>query len=84
MAARPDASKRKLAGSGTASCVRVVWEEKFVGVVELSRFTASVIAKPSVVSEVRTGTVPAGLENMLKAKALPDVEAPSGEFTAGP
>jgi hypothetical protein len=58
--------------------------EKFVGVVDPSRFTLSVTAKPSVVSEVSTGTVPAASENILKANKLPDVETPSGEFIAGP
>ena len=41
-------------------------------------------AKPSVVSLVSVGTVPAVSENMLKANVLPDVETPSGALSAGP
>ena len=53
-------------------------------VVDPSRLMSTVAAKPSVRSVVKAGTVPAASENMLKAKVLPEVDTPSGEFTAGP
>ena len=58
--------------------------EKLFTVVVPSRFTPTVKAKPSVVSVVRAGIVPAASENMLKANALPEVETMSGELRAGP
>jgi len=58
--------------------------EKFVTVVEPSRFTVTMKAKPSVVSVVRAGIVPAASENMLQANVLPEVATPSGELSAGP
>ena len=77
----------RLPGSGTADSganTTVVCEEKLFTVVLPSRFTSIVNAKPSVVSLVRTGMVPAASENMLKANVLPEVETPSGESMAGP
>jgi len=61
-----------------------VCDEKEVTVVVPSRFTSTVKAKPSVVSLVSAGIVPAASENMLNANVLPDVDTPSGELRAGP
>ena len=79
-------NRAKLLGSGTddPAGVTVVSEEKFVTVVVPSRFTLTVKANPSVVSLVSAGIVPAALENMLKAKVLPDVAVPFGKLNAGP
>jgi len=41
-------------------------------------------AKPSVVSLVNTGIVPAASEYMLKANVLPEVDTPFGELNAEP
>jgi hypothetical protein len=75
----------KLDGSGTALTfvITVSADGLFVKTVPPT-FRARVPAKPLTVSEVRTGIVPAASENMLNANALPDMDAPSGEFTAGP
>ena len=82
---RPVANRRRLDGSGTVEDeTMLVSVDGSVEVVVPSRFTFTVAAKPSVVSVVRAGTVPAGSENMLKAKMLPDVDVPSGELSAGP
>jgi len=62
----------------------LVCGEKLVPVVVPSRFTSILNANPFVRSVVKAGTVPATLENMLNAKVLPEVEALSGEFKAGP
>ena len=64
--------------------VTVVCADEFVTVVDPSRFTSIVKAKPLTVSLVRTGMVPAASENMLKANVLPEVDFPSGELKAGP
>ena len=69
-------------GSGTP--LIVVCIDEFATVVVPSRLIFTVAANPSTKSVVRTGTVPAASENMLKANALPDVEVPSGELRAGP
>jgi len=53
--------------SGPPSGTTVVYDEKLFSVVEPSRLTSMVNAKPSVVSLVSTGVVPAGSENMPKA-----------------
>jgi len=82
----------RLPGSGTPpgggddiiAGVTLVCAELSVTVVEPSRFTSMVKAVPKVVSVVSTGIVPAGSENMLKAKVLPEVDTPSGELSAGP
>ena len=70
--------------TGAFPCVTVVSVEKLFTVVDPSRFTSIVSAKPSVVSLVSMGMVPAGSENRLKANVLPDVETPSGAESAGP
>ena len=41
-------------------------------------------AKPSSISVVRVGIVPAESENMLNAKTLPAVDIPSGDIRAEP
>ena len=64
--------------------VTVVCEEKGVTVVEPSRFTPTVTAKPSAVLEVNAGIVPAASANMLNANALPEVAMPLGALNAGP
>jgi len=74
-------------GSGTAltpAGSTLVSDEKFVRVVEPSKFTLTVNAMAFTSSLVRAGVMPSGSENMLKANALPDVDVPSGELNAGP
>ncbi len=84
--ASPKPIRGKLEGSGIADDTGAIVAsgEKLVKVVVPSKFTSIVKAKPSVVSLVSTGIVPAWSENMLKAKALPEVDIPSGAFRAGP
>jgi hypothetical protein len=82
---RPVANRTRLAGSGVATDeTTLVSADGSVTVVVPSRFKFNAAAKPSVVSVVRTGTVPAESENMLNAKMLPDVDTPSGALSAGP
>jgi hypothetical protein len=82
---KPVANSTRLSGSGvTTDETTLVSVDGSVTVVVPSRFTFNVAAKPSIVSVVRVGTVPAVSENMLKAKVLPDADTPSGELSAGP
>ena len=78
IAASPDnpvANSSRLDGSRTTvDESTVVCVDGSVTVVVPSRFTSTVAAKPSTVSVVRAGIVPAGSENILKAKTLPDVD----------
>src|ERR1035441_7383625 len=78
----PNANARPR-GSGTEGNPEIC-VEKLVTLVVSSRFTFTVNAKPSVVSLVNTGIVPAESENMLNANVLPEVDTPSGELNAGP
>jgi hypothetical protein len=82
----PAAKSTKPLGSGTAvtGLPMLVCDEKLVTVAVPSRLTSIVVANPSVRSDVSAGTVPAASENMLNANVLPEVDIPSGEFTAGP
>src|SRR5271167_1355675 len=81
--AHPVAEARRIRLQGSGTVLTVVCSDEFVTVVVPSRLTSIVTAKPFVVSEVSTGIVPAGSENMLNANALPEVEVPSGEVNAG-
>ena len=76
----------KALGSGAAALtgLMLVSDEKLVTEVVPSRLTSTVNAKPSVVSVVSAGVVPAGSENMLKANVVPEVDTPSGVLRAGP
>jgi hypothetical protein len=84
--ASPAAISSSVPGSGVVIIKgpALVSVEKFFKVVVPSRFTSTVTAKPSVVSLVSVGIVPAASENMLNAKELPEEDVPSGEVSAGP
>ena len=75
----------RLPGSGTTlTGVTVVAIEKFVTEISPSKLIFARAANPSVRSVVSVGMVPAASENMLKANVLPELDVPSGVFTAGP
>ena len=62
----------------------MVCADELVTVVDPSKLTSPVNAKPLVVSVVNTGVMPAVSENRLKANVLPEVDTPSGALNAGP